>query len=99
MLHVGGGLILTVLLLGYLAHHLHNHWGNLSDRGRILGLAVTLDLAVALTTGLAFEVPASAPPPPWMLELHYLSTFPILPLILWHSAAALSRWLSGDADR
>jgi hypothetical protein len=99
MLHVGGGLILTALLLGYLGHHLHKHWGSLSDRRRLLGLAITLDLTVALATGLAFEFPASGPPPEWVAEVHYFSTFPILPLILWHSAAALKRWLSGNSDR
>ena len=98
MLHVVLGLALTVGLLGYLVHHLFIHWGDFSDLRRILGLALSTDLVVAVITGLLFELRGESEWGSWLTWTHYISTFPILPLLLAHTLGPLCQWL-GWGDR
>ncbi|MEE2828226.1 MAG: hypothetical protein VX498_03475 [Myxococcota bacterium] len=95
MVHVALGLVLTLGLLGYLVHHLVIHWGEFSDIRRILGLALSADLVVAVLTGLLFELRGDSEWGSWLTWTHYISTFPILPLLIAHTLGPLRRWLGG----
>ena len=93
IVHVWIGWAALVFVAGYLVHHLARTWGPLSTLQRILGLALTVDIVLALLTGvLVVEAPVGGPPK-WAVPVHFVSTFVLLGLFVWHSAAGWTRWL------
>ncbi len=97
MLHVLLGLVASVGLLGYLVHHLVRHWGDFTEFQRVLGLVLAVDLLLVTLTGLWLELMMSGPPPEWVIPVHFWTTFPILPLIVLHTAQYVRRWMASRA--
>lgn len=93
MVHVWVGWAALLATAGYLAHHLARTWGPWTTLQRILGLLLAADLAVAMLTGVLVVWPPEGGPPAWAVPLHFVSTFGILGLFLWHSAVGWIRWL------
>jgi hypothetical protein len=97
MAHVAVGLVGAAVLLGYLAHHLVRHWGDLRDAARLLGILLAVDLLAASGTGLWLEIVTDTPPPGFVIPLHFWSTAPILPLLVLHTLQYVRRWLGSRA--
>ncbi len=93
--HVWLGWGAVVVTGGYLVHHLARTWGPLRQTQRILGVALTADLFVALITGVVLVSGSSGGPPSWVGPLHFGSTFILLVVFVWHSAVGWRRWLTG----
>ncbi len=93
MVHVYAGWVCLVFLVGYLIHHLARTWGPLGQRQRILGLVLLADAAAALLTGGGLVLGLRGGPPAWIKGLHFASTFPLLLLLVWHTAVGWRPWL------
>ncbi len=93
MLHVFFGWIGLAILAGYLVHHLIRHWGDFTELVRAIGLIVAGLLGAAALSGVVLVLNIDGGPPGFVRSVHFWSTFPIFPLLLWHTWGYLRRWL------
>ena len=93
IVHVWLGWAALVFGAGYLAHHVARTWGPMSTLQRILGLVLTVDIVLALLTGVLVVWAPVGGPPEWAVPVHFVSTFVLLGLFVWHSAVGWTRWL------
>jgi len=97
--HIQVGWIAVGLWIGYLVHHLVVRWGPLTSLQRILGLALTSASAWLLVTGAMLTIGRVGGWPGWVLGSHFVATFALLVLTLWHSVPAWRRLLRGLTTR
>ena len=74
-------------------HHLLRHWGDFTETVRAVGLAMAVLLTTATATGVVLVLNIDGGPPGFVRTLHFWSTFPIFPLMPWHTWGYLRRWL------
>ncbi len=93
MVHVFLGWPALALYLGYNVHHLMRHWGDFREKARVLGVLLTGSALVAFASGVWLVLPSEGGPPGGVKGAHFWSTFPIFPLVLWHTWRVMTGWL------
>jgi hypothetical protein len=81
------------LLAGYLIHHLRAKWGRSTKLQRGLGWALAGVASVLSLTGVMLAIAWVGGPPDLVLRLHFVGTFVLAALLLWHTSPPWRRWL------